>query len=287
MRAIDDEGLEGPWSSRAPFFASVDNESPSAVVFVRPEDLASLESTSPEFAATEAVDPEGTDVTYEFELDTAEDFASADLLTYTGAHPETGEVLWDLEGAGIVLIEDVWWSARVRGMDGDGIGTPWDTIRVFVRGVNGGAPAPLLIAPADGTSTANDQPTFVFGHVLDPEVDAITYEVVVARDVALTEVVWTVTGLVQGAGAQGSADQTSAQATDALDGALFWSARAVDEGGEGAWAEPWGLTIEEPGGGDDGRGCAACEASISANADATSFGWLAALGLLAVRRRRG
>jgi PKD repeat protein len=285
VRALDDEGLDGPWSDREFFFVSVDNEAPTDVVFVSPEDEAYIEGSSPVFVATEGVDPEGGVVEYQFELDTDEGFSSASLVAHVEAHTGTGEVTWDLTAEARELTENTWWNARVRSQDAEGVGGAWDTIRVFVRGANDGADALVLISPEDGSSSTEAMPTFVFGHGLDPEEDAITYEVLVSTDAESTDVVWTLTGIEQGSGEGGSADQTTATATEALSGTLFWTARAADEAGEGVWAVPLGFTIEEVDDGDDGRdGCDQCAASVAGGPGSGAA--LLLLVILGMRRSR-
>jgi MYXO-CTERM domain-containing protein len=285
VRALDDEGRDGAWSEVEPFYVSVDNKPPAAVVFTSPDDGAYLDGVSPVFVATETVDPEGGTVEYQFEVDTSAAFTSPDFTAHIEAHTGTGEVTWDLSAQGLELTENTWWNARVRAQDAEGVGSDWHTIQVFVRGANNGAEAPLLISPEDGSSSTNDTPTFVFGHVVDPEDDDVTYEVLVTTDEELTDVVWSAVDIEQGSGEQGSQDQTSVLGGTDLEGDLYWSARGADEGGEGAWATPWRFSIEEPDNGNDGRrGCAECSSSLAGS----SRGLFALLALLPflVRRRR-
>jgi len=293
VQAIDEHALEGPWSELALFLVSADNAAPDAVTWVSPTEGSSVESISPDLTATESTDPEGTDITYVFQLDTTDTFDSPALVGGSAAHTDTGEVTLSLADEAIELDEDMVWHARVRAEDVEGLGSAWAFTSFFVRGDNGLPDVPELRAPEDGTVTEDTAPTFVIGRVSDPEDDPVVYEIVVATDAELLDVVSVSEHLVGGTGDEGDEDQTSWVPVDGLDlGALYWSARAIDEvGGSSDWADPFALTIEAPPGDDDDddvEGCACEEATILGTSDAPGAGWLL-LGIalvFGVRRRR-
>jgi hypothetical protein len=290
VQAIDEHGLEGPWSEVQEFFVNLTNGPPAAVVFTAPDDGARIESVSPLLSATESVDPEGDRLTYAFQIDTASNFASADLQGTVLDHTGTGEVVWDLDGAAVRLRDNVEWFARVRALDAEGGVSDWDEISFFILGDNDPPPIPALVSPEDEALDANATPVFVIGHVEDPEGDGVSYAIRAATAPDGNGVVASVESLAAGEGPEGTADQTSWASDVALSGIVYWSAQSVDDQGAASeWSEPRIYTVEvvdEPPPPDDTEGCACEESSIAA---ASGVGPWAVLALLiaGVRRRRG
>ena len=294
VEAIDDHGTtEGP-SEIAEFFYSTEDGAPEGVVFVSPEDGDLVEVASPPLVATEGIDPEGLPLIYRFEIDLVDTFDSEDLLGADIEETLTGEVTWDLEADDIELAEDETTFARVRAVDAAGIGTPWDVISFHVSADNAPPDVPELIRPALEASLTDTSPVFVVGTVLDIEGEEVSYDLLIARDDALTDIVLTVEGLLEGDGPEGAAGFTSHQPETPLElGAYFWSARAIDESGASSdWADPFPLLIYEVDDPDDDDGplpqtVDGCDCStIAARSDSA---WLLGLLLLlplAVRRRR-
>ena len=99
-------------------------------------------------------------------------------------------------------------------------------------------PAPALVAPADGSTVNTSSPTFDWTDVVDPDGDAVTYEIQ-ADD--------------SGCGfASLEVGQTGLAASDFTPGSLAngtycWRARAVDAlGAAGPWSATWNVTIDAP-----------------------------------------
>ena len=295
VRAVDEHGLAGDWSLPADFFFDTSNAAPEGVVFIDPLDGDVVHTVSPELLATEAVDPEGQDLTYRFEVDTVATFDSADLVGADVPGTLSGEVAWDLEADGVELPEDVTVHARVRALDPGGVGSAWDVISFFVAGDNGAPDVPELLLPEDGAEVDFEMPSLVVGNVLDPEGDLVFYDFVVARDELLTDVVTARADILQGAGDEGDETQTSWRVDVALDGALWWSARATDElGASSEWAPAWSFHIAQepaaPPGPDTittGGAACDCESNVAGLAAGTGPAMLL-LGLVGVafRRRR-
>jgi MYXO-CTERM domain-containing protein len=131
-------------------------------------------------------------------------------------------------------------------------------------------------------------------HAEDPEGDLVIYEIMVARDADLTQIITSTGGLIGGAGPEGTADQTSWRTEANLEGTVYWSARALDERGAASdWVAPWMLVLDtgEPIGSDPDvvltGGCESCASSVSGRPSLRSGLWAALLlPLLVVRRRR-
>ncbi len=272
VRAVDDEGLAGPWSVDERFFVSTANAAPSDVYFISPEDGESIGTQSPNLVATESVDPEGDEPVYHFTLDAEEDDGEDPLEAWI-AHNGSGEVAWVLNNDEIELRANTHWVARVRAEDSGGVGGAWDQVTVFIRGANDAPPVPELISPEDGASV--EVVEFVVGTVADPDGDPVTYRVRVARDEDFTDIVAFEENLEPDG-------DTLSWAPSSVGGTVYWTARAVDNSGvASAWAEPWSVTVGGP-----LAGCDNCEASLGGSASgATGIAILLALTCLGRRRR--
>ena len=289
-RAVDDNGAAGPWAAEESFFVSTANGAPEGPVFTEPADGGSVASLSPSLVATEVTDPEGEELVYEFSVDTAASFDSADLVEATLGATGTGSVTWDLDIDGVVLPENGLVYARVRAVDPGGVASVPDTISFFVRGDNDAPTVPVLVAPADGSEVSGAL-TFEAEDPTDPEGDAVFVEFVLARDASLGDVLAETS---QGIPVTGSGTTTWTPSESFGPGTYYWSARAVDAvGGESEWATPWSYTVPAENTGDDddddsastgGGGCD-CESSVADGA--TPAAWLLLLSLVpALRRRR-
>ena len=288
--AVDDEGLASGYFPSEPFFVTTDNAPPTAVVFLDPLDADVITSASPALEASEAVDPEGSEVTYRFGVDSVDSFDSGDLQEADVAHSGTGSVTWDLAAEGIELAENASWHARVRAEDADGLASAWDTIEFFVRGENDAPSVPVLLAPDDGAAS-DGASVLVIAHSTDVEGDGVLYDLRVGVDLGFSEVLAQTTGVAAGQGPEGTADQTSWLAELDGSGTVYWSARAVDDrGAASAWAVARSLVLDEgvipPGDDDDDDDTDGPDCGCTESPRAASSWWLLAVLPFAVRRRR-
>ena len=286
-RSVDDEGLASDWATPAEFVVSADNAPPTGVAFTDPLDGDVIEDQSPVLSVSEGVDPEGTDLTYEIDVDSVATFDSGDLASASLPGSGTGVVQWALSVDGVVLPEDATAYARVRAVDADGIASVPEVISFFVRGENTAPDVPVLVSPEDGAETGAS-PTLVVEDPEDPEGDVVFIEFAVAFDATATEVITLSSQVVSAGGG------TTEWAVDVpLEGLVYWTARAVDAGGATSdWAEPWTLVAptelvgdddDSAGGGDGDTGCD-CQSSVVGGGSA--WAWLLFLPLALLRRRR-
>jgi len=91
-----------------------------------------------------------------------------------------------------------WW--RARAFDGKQTYSPWVNARFFVNLYNDPPDNFNLTSPAPQAEVAELTPVLTWMNALDKDGDAITYDVVVYKNAALTEVVLTATGLPASAG---------------------------------------------------------------------------------------
>jgi len=290
VRAVDPGGLMSEWVEPESFFVSADNQAPIGTAFIYPIDGIEIENVSPTLIASEAVDPEGTAVLYQFEIDRDSTFTSAEYDTLTVPHNGSGEVEWVLADFGIEFAEDAWAFARVRAIDEDGIASAPDTITFYVRGGNGAPSVPVLYAPDNGAE-GPARPTLVVEDPTDPEGDVVFIEYIVAAEQDLENVI---TNFEDGVLSGQNEDLLTRWDVDVdLEGEVFWTARAVDEHGAASdWAEPWryrapGYGIDD-GTGDGVTGGSGCDCASSVSGESSNTAWLLLLLPLAglARRRR-
>lgn len=286
--AVDDEGLGSGFFDPEPFFVTTDNGPPTGVLFLDPTDGDAVDTVSPAFEATLSTDPEGGPVSYRFGLDTAESFDSADLIEVDLPEPAAASVVWDLAAEGIELAEHEGWFARVRAEDADGLASAWDFIEIVVRGPNDPPAVPVLVSPEDGVA-GDASPVLAIAHSIDPEGDSVRYDIRVGVDLGFSEVLDEALDIGPGEGPEGTAGQTSWQATVGIVGTVYWSARAVDErGAASAWAVARSLTfdagfVEPPPDDADGGVSPACGCTEASRAHP---GWSLLALPFAARRRR-
>ncbi len=284
------------------FFFSTENEAPEGLAWVEPEDGEDANRT-PELVVTEAVDPEGTDLQYRYELDTVDTFDSPDFLTRTEVGTGTGTVTWDLAATDDELLEDALIYARVRATDGDGVNSPWESITFVARGENDPPSVPELVLPEDDTVWEFDYaPELVVNNSTDPDSEVITYDFAVYADAEQTELLGELLAV-----AEDDSGATTVAYPEAIErfGDHYWTARAVDDlGAASDWADPFLIRFPEDGGpevGDDddsadddddgggGTGCS-CASSVVAGAAGGAGAWALSMLLLGAgagaRRRR-
>ena len=286
---VDEHGLEGNWTDLETFFADATNELPQGVSWVAPADGSTMADQSPQLIATEGWDPEGTELTYRFEVDTVDTFDSADFVTADLPGTGEGTVTWDLAEDGVTLPANSTTYARVRGVDADGLASAPETISFFVRGANDAPNIPVLVSPEDAAESDDTTPELVVETPTDPEGDTVFVEFILAADIDLTDII----GGVESVLATG--DTTSWVVDPPMHGRFYWSARSFDEDGAASdWAEPWLYVapdepVVDPGDDDDstvGGPACDCASSLSGREAPGLALLLLVLPLLAVRRRR-
>ena len=241
--AASDGWVQGPWTDPAAVFVNTTEQPPTGgPLFLSPLHGDDLTSLSPTLVASEATDPEGEGLVYTFSVNTTEDFdVGEDLMSFDVAGDGSGQVLLSLAGEGISLDQHMTWYLQVEATDTADARSDPDVVAVFVRGPNDPPPVPEILSPAAGEAVSSPLDVEV-GAVTDPEGDAVTYDLIVADDEALTSIAASVT----------ASEVTSLVATLALAGTVYASVRTRDEhGATSAWSAPIALEVES------GHGCAA------------------------------
>ncbi len=149
-------------------------EGPEAPALVSPKGDVEVLEASPTLLWTNAVHPIADDViTYEVEV--YEDDTLAVLLTdVTELAEEELQTSWWVD---VALPENTWPVWRVRAVD-PYVESAWSEVgRFFVNAVDEAPPVPELLFPIEGQTLALEAAELQFGTVLDPDGDAVTYDV--------------------------------------------------------------------------------------------------------------
>ncbi len=116
-----------------------------------------------------------------------------------------------------------WW--RARAFDGGQVYSPWTNARFFVNLFNDPPDSFNLSSPAPAAEVAEASPVLSWAHATDKDGDALTYDVDVYSDTALSQRVTGVIGLAAAPGGQTSWTLTQALNNHAT---YLWRVTAVD-----------------------------------------------------------
>jgi len=166
VRSLDPY-TESTWTSLESFFMNGVEEAPSTPATASPltGDLVSV--LTPTLTWTEAIDPDGDDVTYDVEL-----------LDAAGALVDSGTAVAGLTWTGTVTVtDDVDHSWRVRAVDEHGTTGAWSAEEDFFVSTSDDPPGlPTFLSPLDGDAITEVAPAVSVTETTDPEGDAITYQ---------------------------------------------------------------------------------------------------------------
>lgn len=172
VRARDSLNQAGPSEVLELVFSGGGNDPPEQVVLLGP--IGEEASVSPRFRWSNAADPEGEAVVYEFAIATFEDAANP-FLTLTDIPAAAGEETELLLPE--ALREDTTYVWTVRAFDARGLGgepSEPGELSINVGDTAPGAATPL--SPIDDVVLEDgDDVSFVWGNAVDPDGDAVSY----------------------------------------------------------------------------------------------------------------
>jgi MYXO-CTERM domain-containing protein len=268
-----DDGIVFSPSATARFLFSSVNEAPGMPTAVSPVGGESVASGSPEFVWTNVTDPEGSTVTYTFEVHSDPQLTDlvAKLIEIDGDEgDQTRRTFPELD-------DNTTYFWRVQGVDDTGETGAWSQVADFRVASGGTAPTqPVAIRPTSGDSFGfGDAITLVWSNSSDAEGDTISYtvEVLNPADQLIT------TGTVDESDSGGQTSWTVAVTLAA--GEYNWRVRAEAGGQRSAPSDSAQFVVSE-GTTDGGDGGCACS-SQGSYGGAT---WLWGLVTLVVLRRR-
>lgn len=232
----DEHGLQAASDWMSFTLAGEEIEAPRPPVVVSPADGTEItESTAPvELVVSNATDPAGYGLEYEFELDTHAEF--------TGEHRVASGRLTEGEETTRWLTPELadhttyYWRARAHN---GFLPSPWVTAQftVSLAVTNSAPPLPVLNQPLDGATLEVLRPYFELNPVTDVDGDAVSYRFEIYTDAELT-------GLLL--------EHTSAEPYWQLEEPLvpgtpyYWRYQSVDSQGNSlGWSEPLGFVLAE------------------------------------------
>lgn len=212
-------GWAGPFSFHTP------NSAPPTPAPSSPADGATLDTRRPTLSVGTVLDPDGTGVTYHFEIASAPSFSS---LVASG---EAGEHTWPCP----VSLDDAtyYWRARVF----DGITySSYSVSRSFTvnTSANQPPPPPNHVSPTDGETVTDTPITVTVVNVVDPDGDDVFYDFYVFSDPGMSQLVGHEHNIPAGQGGTTSADFFTDQ-VPVNNQLYYWYSETNDQQG---WSEP-------------------------------------------------
>jgi hypothetical protein len=216
---------------------TVTNQAPAAPSVNAPANGGEVENRQPELSINNASDPDGQVITYTFEL-----YSDAGLTVkadaQSGVAQGTNTTAWRTN---IALSDNTLYYWRALASDGIENSLWTAPASFFVNTANDPPGAPSISSPANGAKVPNLRPTLQVTNAVDPDRDPLVYEFEVYADQALTILVITKTGVVQGAGGA-TGWQVNVELKSGSN--YFWRARATDNKGlAGSWTLPAAFSV--------------------------------------------
>jgi hypothetical protein len=237
VRAKASDGLsESPWSEVIGFFVNTTNDAPTPPVLANPSDKAGVNVFTPTLSVHNSTDIDRDVLTYEFEV--YGDEGMTNLLSSIAGIEETPQITsWTIP---VNLVENSVYYWRARAYDGE-LHSSWMPLASFMINTANDAPgAPLLHAPAEGSSVDTLNPTLSVYNAIDPDSDTLTYDFEIYSDGAVVE---TITGIPEDKSGITSVTLMTALSDNTT---YTWRARAYDGDRYGQWMEMATFTVHLP-----------------------------------------
>lgn len=232
-----DGSAESTWSPAIGFFVNTVNDLPTTPAIANPSNGAGVTTFTPTLVVRNSTDPDRDGLTYEFELYT--DSAMTNMIANAFGVPETVQTTSWIEPVTLTENRTYWW--RARASDGS-LTSGWTLCSSFTVNTANDAPtAPVISAPADGSSLATRTPTLTVLNATDPDSDKLTYDFeVYAGDVLVAYQL--------GVWSQESGGMTSWTVPSELaDNSQYqWRSRAYDGDRYGPWTAMADFTVHLP-----------------------------------------
>ncbi len=234
--AVDPDGLET--STTGSFTVSTANQAPSAPAIDAPAVGERVIVHQLDIVVTNAVDPEGNTLVYDFQLDTVNTFDSSNLVTAADIPEGTASTAWYVTD----LFSNTTYFWRARAFDGAAY-SPWVTGNFLVNPINQAPQTPTLNNPGHTAWVQSLTPELAVNPAIDPDGDDLNYYFELYSDSEFEDLVF-----------EGSSAQPSFVVPSELDDntRYFWRALAEDPDGEvSEWMEDAQFFVRAYGSGSD------------------------------------
>ncbi len=169
------------------------SNAPTIPAIFSPADQSEVTVLQPELVIENSTDPDGDDITYDFEL--YADEAMTTLVAHQENVAETAQTTsWT---AAEELNDNAWYYWRARATDGKGF-SQWGYGRFFVNTDNDPPGGFNISSPQDGSQVDVLTPTLEVTNSADVDQDTLTYTFEVYADSSMTSLVASVTGIPEG-----------------------------------------------------------------------------------------
>jgi hypothetical protein len=150
------------------------NDIPSVPGISAPPDGALVTTFQPVLEVTNATDPDGDLLTYEFRLYADEAMTMPVTATYGVAQGWGGSTSWQVDKP-LQNNQTYWWRAQARDDENQPSGWSAPLFSFNVSTSNAAPPAPGIITPQDGAQVQTLAPALVICNVADPNNDPVSY----------------------------------------------------------------------------------------------------------------
>jgi Chitobiase/beta-hexosaminidase C-terminal domain len=201
----------------------ISSNAPTVPQIVSPENGTEVSVLQPDLVIQNSTDPDGDEVTYEFEIYVDEGMTSL-LASQADVAESADTTSWSVPQE---LDDNAWYYWRARATDGIGF-SEWAYGSFFVNRENDPPGSFNISRPEDTTEVDTLAPTLAVSNSTDVDGDAIAYTFEVYADSGMSTLVASSPGIPQGA------DGTTSWVVDqSLDDNTwhFWRAIAIDEHG--------------------------------------------------------
>jgi len=187
----DDWFIEGPWMTTARFFVNTANDAPSSPSIISPSNNSEITALSADITISNSTDPDSTNLTYIFQIDTVNTFDSPNLIRSENIPEGQGTPTWHIDN----LNDNTYYYIRAKASDGLSESQWSEVTGFFVNTVNDPPTTPVLANPSDGSGVNVFTPTLSVHNSTDIDRDVLTYEFELYQDAAMTNLVASITGI--------------------------------------------------------------------------------------------
>ena len=168
-----DGKLYGPWTNTASFRVNAVEDPPSAPIPTSPQDKTEVATTTPILTVINAVDPDDTSLTYNFQVALEPAFVTT-VTSTVGVVGGAGNTSWQVS---VPLAEDVRYYWRSQADDWNVTGNWSNPVEFFVNTGNNRPTDPSIIAPADKSEVTSTSSDIELQNSIDPDSPIITYSI--------------------------------------------------------------------------------------------------------------